>query len=118
MSVVLPDTAFKLIVRLVGGKDASGTVWFDDLFLYGKKADGGDCVGSLFNNSFNANEGWFYWWKDYELGTNQYITATVSSEAAYSGSKSLKLAEWDWVSDEVVWRSDIYELPVKGNGKK
>ena len=35
------------------------------------------------------------------------------SEAAYSGSKSLKLAEWDWDSDEVVWISDIYELPVK-----
>ena len=33
--------------------------------------------------------------------TNQYITATVSSEAAYSGNKSLKLAEWDWDSDEV-----------------
>ena len=33
VSVVLPDTAFKLIVILVGGKDATGTVWFDDLFL-------------------------------------------------------------------------------------
>ena len=118
VSVVLPDTAFKLIVKLVGGKDATGTVWFDDLFLYGRKPDGWDWVGSLFNNSFNANEGWFYWWKDYELGTNQYITATVSSEAAYSGNKSLKLAEWDWDSDEVVWISDIYELPVKGKGKK
>ena len=118
ITVVLPDTAFKLIVKLVGGKDATGTVWFDDLFLYGRKPDGWDWVGSLFNNSFNANEGWFYWWKDFELGTNQYITATVSSEAAYSGSKSLKLAEWDWDSDEVVWISDIYELPVKGKGKK
>ncbi len=118
VSVVLPDTAFKLVVRLVGGKDAVGSVWFDDLFLYGKKADGWDWVGSLFNNSFNANEGWFYWWRDFELGTNQYITATVSSEASHSGSKSLKLAEWDWDSDEVVWISDIYELPVKGGGKK
>jgi hypothetical protein len=116
--VVLPDTAYKLIVKLVGGKDATGSVWFDDLFLYGRKTDGWDWVGSLFNNSFNANEGWFYWWKDFEIGTNQYIVATVSSEASYSGSKSLKLAEWDWDSDEVVWISDIYELPVKGKGKK
>ena len=30
----------------------------------------------------------------------------MSSEAAYSGSKSLKLAEWDWDSDEVVWISE------------
>ncbi len=118
ITVVLPDTAYKLIVKLVGGKDATGSVWFDDLFLYGRKPDGWDWVGSLFNNSFNANDGWFYWWKDFELGTNQYIVATVSSEASYSGSKSLKLAEWDWDSDEVVWISDIYELPVKGKGKK
>ena len=34
-----------------------------------------------------------------------------------SGNKSWKLAEWDWDSDEVVWISDIYELPVKGKGK-
>ena len=54
-----------MIVKLVGGKDATGTVWFDDLFLYGRKPDG-----------------------------------------------------WDWDSDEVVWISDIYELPVKGKGKK
>ncbi len=118
ITVVLRDTAYKLIVKLVGGKDATGSVWFDDLFLYGRKPDGWDWVGSLFNNSFNANDGWFYWWKDFELGTNQYIVATVSSEASYSGSKSLKLAEWDWDSDEVVWISDIYELPVKGKGKK
>jgi hypothetical protein len=107
-----------LIVKLVGGKNATGSVWFDDLFLYGRKPQGWDWVGSLFNNSFNANEGWFYWWKDFELGTNQYITATVSSEASYQGSKSLKLAEWDDDGDEVVWISDIYELPVKGKGKK
>ena len=37
VSVVLPDTAFKLIVKLVGGKEATGTVWFDDLFLYGMR---------------------------------------------------------------------------------
>ena len=65
VSVVLPDTAFMLIGKLVGGKDATGTVWFDDLLMYGRKPDGWDWVGSLFNNSFNANEGWFYWWKDY-----------------------------------------------------
>ncbi len=118
VSVVLPLDAWRLEVKLVGGKDAIGKVWFDDLFLYGRRADGWDWVGSLFNNSFNANEGWFYWWKDFELGTNQYITATVSSEASHSGSKSLKLAEWDWDSDEVVWISDIYDLPVKGKGKK
>jgi hypothetical protein len=118
VAVVLTDTAYKVIVKLVGGKDAVGTVWFDDLFLYGRKVEGWDWVGSLFNNSFNANEGWFYWWKDFEIGTNQYITATVSSEASHSGVKSLKLAEWDWDSDEVVWISDIYDLPVKGRGKK
>ena len=34
------------------GTDMEG---FDDLFLYGRKPDGWDWVGSLFNNSFNAN---------------------------------------------------------------
>ena len=118
VSVVLPVNAWKVIVRLVGGKSATGTVWFDDLFLYGKKAGGWDWVGSLFNNSFNASDGWFYWWKDFEIGSNEYMIGTVTSEDAHTGSYSLKLEERDWDSDEIVWISDIYPLPVRGKGRK
>ena len=87
----MPDTAFKLIVILVGGKDATGTVWFDVLFLYGRKPDGWDWVGSLFNYSFNANEG--VWISDiYELpvkgkGKMYVLSAWVKIDSLIAGSR-------------------------------
>jgi hypothetical protein len=83
---VLPRTAFKLIVKFVGGKNATGTVWADDFFLTGP--------GQTWNTSVGVPTGWYYWLPP--IGGNDGVLANgfentvVTTEAAHTGTHSLK----------------------------
>jgi len=102
---VLPERAESLIITFKFGSKATGTAWLDDfLFLWF-----GAWPGSTFNNSFNAPEGWFYWWMNYEAGEIPLI-ATITNEASHRGRYSLKLVEEDDDDDEVVFISDF--IPI------
>ena len=69
---------------MVGGKDATGSVWFDDLFLYGWKPDGWDWVGSLFNNSFNAKiASGFNFVKSFSHALYPFITLVSGSSTTH-----------------------------------
>ena len=105
----LPVRADSLVIMFKFGRDATGTAWVDDVFL--RKVDPGapGWEGDIFNNSFNAPEGWFYWWMNFPRGEIP-VTATISDDAALSGRYSLKIVEEDTDNDEVVFISDF--VPV------
>ncbi|HKB87957.1 MAG TPA: hypothetical protein VKD08_17395, partial [Ignavibacteriaceae bacterium] len=56
--VILPEDAFKTIIRFVGGKNATGTVWTDDFIFVGRN---GGWAGQDWNTAVGVSTGWFYW---------------------------------------------------------
>jgi virulence-associated protein VapD len=86
----LPEDAYKTIIRFVGGKDATGTVWTDDYIFTGR----GGWLGQNWNTQLGVPTGWFYWLppnggNDGEL-TAGYENTRITSEEAYHGNYSLK----------------------------
>ena len=53
--VILPEDAYTTIIRFVGGKDATGTVWTDDYIFVGR----GGWAGQDWNTSVGVPTGWF-----------------------------------------------------------
>jgi hypothetical protein len=88
--IVLPEDSWKTIIRFVGGKDATGTVWTDDYLFVGR--DG--WAGQDWNTQVGVPTGWFYWMPP--IGGNDgvldqgYENTVVTNEEAYDGSYSLK----------------------------
>jgi hypothetical protein len=97
---VLPERAESLIITFKFGSKATGTAWLDDLIFFWE-----DWPGSPFNGSFNASEGWYYWWMNDEA-----VIATITNEMAHRGRHSLKIIEEDDEDDEVVFISDF--IPI------
>jgi len=86
----LPTVAWKLIVSFVGGKNATGTVWADDFLFTGRTTWG----GQDWNTAVGVPTGWYYWLppiggNDGAL-SNGFENTVVTSEAAHSGTHSLK----------------------------
>jgi hypothetical protein len=86
----LPEDSWKTIIRFVGGKDATGTVWTDDFILTGR----GGWAGQDWNTAVGVPTGWFYWLPP--NGGNDgilnqgYENTVVTNEFAYDGTYSLK----------------------------
>ncbi|HKB87732.1 MAG TPA: T9SS type A sorting domain-containing protein, partial [Ignavibacteriaceae bacterium] len=89
--VILPEDAFKTIIRFVGGKNATGTVWADDFIFVGRN---GGWAGQDWNTAVGVPTGWFYWLPP--IGGNDgilnsgYENTVVTDEYAYDGNYSLK----------------------------
>ncbi|MDO8550962.1 MAG: T9SS type A sorting domain-containing protein [Ignavibacteria bacterium] len=88
--IVLPEDSWTTIIRFVGGKDATGTVWTDDYLFNGR--DG--WAGQDWNTAVGVPTGWFYWMPP--IGGNDgvldqgYENTKVTDEYAYNGNYSLK----------------------------
>ena len=88
---ILPKDSWTTIVKFVAGKNATGTVWADDFVFYGR---GGNWAGQDWNAGLLVPSGWFYWLppnggNDGLLGFG-FENTTVTTEAAHSGTHSLK----------------------------
>ena len=78
-------------MKVVAGKNATGTVWVDDFMFYGRA---GQWAGQNWGSNLEYPTGWFYWMppiggNDGEL-TLGYENTVVTTEAAHSGLRSLK----------------------------
>src|SRR3989337_325555 len=88
--ISLPEDSWKTIIRFVGGKDATGTVWTDDYLFVGR--DG--WAGQDWTTQLGVPTGWFYWMPP--IGGNDgvldqgYENTKITDEYAYDGKYSLK----------------------------
>ncbi len=55
---ILPKDSWRTIIKFVGGKDATGTVWADEFKLEGRA---GAWAGGIWNETVGVPEGWIYW---------------------------------------------------------
>ncbi|GBD88507.1 hypothetical protein BMS3Abin03_02443 [bacterium BMS3Abin03] len=90
-ATILPEDSWTTIIKFIGGKDATGTVWADDFMLYGR---GGAWAGQDWNTAVGVPTGWIYWLppiggNDGEI-TNGFENTTVTTDEAHSGTHSLK----------------------------
>jgi len=98
-----PDEVY---AELVMGKDATGTVWFDNV----------DCNTSdswtmgIFNADAEIPKGWMNWASEGDVGFANFVEDT----AAHSGSTSVLLEENDTNGDEMVF----YSQPVAAQPDK
>ena len=88
---ILPRDSWKTIITVVGGKNATGTVYADDFMLYGR---GGAWAGQDWNTSVGVPTGWIYWLpptggNDGRI-TNGFENTEVTTEEAHTGLHSLK----------------------------
>jgi len=89
----VPDS---MVVEVWMGKDATGTVWVDDLDL------GSDpWTAGMFGGDVETPRGWMHWTDTGKIGVAAYTT-----EAAHSGQWSSKLEELDDQDDEMVFYSE------------
>ena len=88
--ISLPEDSWKTIIRFVGGKDATGTVWTDNYLFVGRNG----WAGQDWNTQVGVPTGWFYWMPP--IGGNDgildqgYENTKVTDEEAYNGNYSLK----------------------------
>ncbi|MFZ2322799.1 MAG: hypothetical protein WAV89_03775, partial [Ignavibacteriaceae bacterium] len=88
--ISLPEDSWKTIIRFVGGKDATGTVWADDFIMNGR----GGWLGQDWNTQVGVPTGWYYWLPP--IGGNDgvlsagYENTRITDEEAYNGDYSLK----------------------------
>jgi hypothetical protein len=88
--ISLAEDSWETIIRFVGGKDATGTVWTDDYLFVGRNG----WAGQDWNTQLGVPTGWFYWLPP--IGGNDgvlnqgYENTIVTDEDAYDGDYSLK----------------------------
>jgi len=90
-ATILPDTAYTVIIKFWGGKNATGTVWADDFIFTGR---GGAWAGQTWNQSVGVPTGWLYWLppnggNDVKLNDG-FENTRITNEAAHTGLYSLK----------------------------
>jgi hypothetical protein len=90
-ATTLPRDSWRTIIKFVGGKNATGTVWADDFMLIGRA---GAWAGQDWNTSVGVPTGWLYWLpptggNDGKLDAG-FENTVVTTEAAHTGLKSLK----------------------------
>jgi hypothetical protein len=90
-ATVLPKDSWKTIIKLVGGKNATGTLWADNFVLYGRA---GAWAGQDWDAGVAVPTGWTYWLPpnggNDGLVTNGFENTRITTEAAHSGLSSLK----------------------------
>jgi hypothetical protein len=115
-TVILPKDAWSLVVSVVAGKNATGTVWVDDFIFQGR---GGAWAGAMFNDALEADDGWFYWEPVDLVAPAVFAGSGVTSEAAHSGNYSFKLnAPLGRKTGELVWISKFIPIPANSAGKQ
>ena len=87
---ILPKDSWKTIIKVIGGKNATGTVYADDFMLYGR----GAWAGQDWNTAVGVPSGWYYWLppnggNDGKI-TNGFENTMLTTEEAHSGLHSLK----------------------------
>ncbi len=108
--VILPKTAYKVIISAEAGANATGTVWFDDFIFIGR---GGAWAGQNWNGFVDADSSWQYWIAP--MGGNDGLTffpsSGVTTEQARTGTSSLKIAaSVGRETGELVWFTET--VPV------
>ncbi len=87
---ILDRAAWRLYIKFVGGKNATGTVWADDFVFYGRTTWG----GQDWNTGVGVPTGYYYWLPpnggNDGLLANGFENTVVTTEAAHSGTHSLK----------------------------
>ena len=101
-ALYVSGTPDEVYVELIMGKDATGTVWFDNI----------DCgtdpwTMGVFNADCEIPEGWMNW------STENGFANFVEDTAAHSGDYSVLLKEEDDDSDEMVFYSE--PVPAEAN---
>ncbi|MFZ1685430.1 MAG: T9SS type A sorting domain-containing protein, partial [Candidatus Zixiibacteriota bacterium] len=101
--ISLTEDSWKTIIRFVGGKDATGTVWADDFIFTGR---GGGWAGQDWNTQVGVPTGWFYWLppnggNDGLLNAG-YQNTKITDEEAYQGLYSLKFENLEGTHDGFV----------------
>ena len=96
-ALTLPAAAPSVRVTFRKGAQATGAAYLDDLFL-ANASEGGDWPGGWFNPNVDAGDTWYYWWDGFDQGRedwpeNQAFVQTVTTEAAHTGTHSLKMVE-------------------------
>ncbi len=115
-SVILPKAAWSLVVSVVGGKNATGTVWVDDFIFQGR---GGAWAGAMFNDAVEADQGWFYWEPNDLVAPATFAGTGVTTETAHTGNYSLKInAPLGRTSGECVWISQFIPIPSNSVGQQ
>jgi len=98
--VALPDTADSAVCMLTMGKEATGTVWFDDIGLGSSPWSAG-----MFGGNAETPAGWMMWTAGADKGKALYV-----NDVAHSGTHSAELVERDTDGDEMVF----YSVPAGG----
>ena len=97
-ALTLPRDSWTTIIRFVGGKDATGTVWADNFLLNGR----GAWAGGLWNGTLLCPKGWMYWLPRGADGitiTDGYEDTRINTEDSYHGEYSLKFDMLDGTHD-------------------
>ncbi len=97
--VLVSGTPDEVYVELVMNKDATGTVWFDNVHC--NLADG--WVMGVFNGNAETPVGWMNWTSGDKIGY-----ANVVDDSVHGGSYSVLLEENDENDDEMVFYSIPY----------
>jgi hypothetical protein len=91
---VLASAPDQVMIELVGGKDATGTVWFDNI---GCGTDPWSM--GVFNGDCEIPVGWMKWHTDHGY-------AGVVEDTVYAGDYAVLVEEQDDQDDEIVWYSE------------
>ncbi len=88
---ILPEDSWTTIIKFIGGKDATGTVWASDFMHVGR---GGAWAGQNWNQGVGVPTGFIYWFppiggNDGEI-SNGFENTVVTKEEAHTGTHSLK----------------------------
>ncbi|MBI3587070.1 MAG: hypothetical protein HY088_08080, partial [Ignavibacteriales bacterium] len=116
-SVILSKDAYKLQISAEAGPNATGTVWVDDFLFVGR----GGWAGQNWNGFVDADSSWQYWIAPNggNDGLSYFPGSGVTTEAARTGSSSLKIAALPGrTSGELVWFTETVPIPASSKGKK
>lgn len=100
--LLLATVPEEIYTELVMGKDATGTVWFDNVG-YGTDP----WSGGVFNGDAETPDGWTNWASSGEIGFANF----VADDSAHSGDYSVLLEEHDNLADEMVFNG--YPVPAE-----
>ena len=119
-TVNLPRNAYRMLVSVEGGPNATGTVWADN-FIHIGRPEPNTWAGQNWNGLVEADSGWQYW--QAPVGGNDGRTyfpgSGVTTEQARTGTSSLKIiAPVGRPSGELVWFTETVPVPANSVGKK
>jgi len=92
-AIVLASAPDQVIIELVGGKDATGTVWFDNISCGTDPWSMG-----VFNGDCEIPVSWMKWHTDHAY-------AGVVDDTVHDGNYSVLVEDQDDSDDEIVWYS-------------